>query len=115
MAHEQQDRFGWRQEGQDLLRGIAGGAIVGMPLLYTMEMWWHGMVLSEWHLLGLLAAILLVNTLFSFFVGLREEYTLPGALCDAVTASGIAILLSSLVLWLIGELSGGTGPVERAG
>jgi hypothetical protein len=34
---------GWRQEGRDLMAAVAGGAIVGMPLLYTMEMWYHGM------------------------------------------------------------------------
>jgi putative integral membrane protein (TIGR02587 family) len=109
------DPQGWRQERQDLLRGVAGGAIVGMPLLYTMEMWEHGLVLTEWHLLGLLAAILLINFLFSFVVGLREESTLFGAFADAVTAIGIGILFSTLVLWLIGEVTPDTALPAVAG
>jgi putative integral membrane protein (TIGR02587 family) len=109
------DSHGWRQEGQDLLRGFAGGAIVGMPLLYTMEMWWHGMTLSEWHLLSLLGALLLVNTLFSLFVGLREEHTLGGAFSDAITSLGIALLFSAAVLGLIGELRGGAALAESCG
>jgi putative integral membrane protein (TIGR02587 family) len=94
---------------------VAGGAIVGMPLLYTMEMWEHGLVLSEWHLLGLLVAILLVNFLFSFVVGLREEYTVFGAFADAITAMGIGILFSTLVLWLIGEVTPDTALPAVAG
>ena len=74
-----QDRYGWREEGKDLLRAVAAGSIVGMPLLYTMEMWWHGMTLSAAHLLILLIATLVLNFCFSLFSGFRREYSFTAA------------------------------------
>jgi len=97
------------------MRGVAGGAIVGMPLLYTMEVWWHGMTLSEWHLLALLGTILFTNLLFSLLSGFRESYSLQDALLEAVTSVGIGIVFSTIVLWLIGELSYDVAPAEIAG
>src|SRR5688572_16038102 len=80
------DPRGWRQEGVDLLRGTAAGAIVGMPLLYTMEMWWRGMTLGESRLLLLLAAMLLVNFVLCYFSGFREEYSVFEAASESVTS-----------------------------
>lgn len=101
------DPHGWRQEGRDLLAAVAGGVIVGMPLLYTMEMWWHGMTVSEWHQLALLTAILLVNFGFSIVSGFRQEWSIPQALMETVTSVGIGIVLSAVILALIGEMKPG--------
>jgi putative integral membrane protein (TIGR02587 family) len=114
-GEQEKDRHGWRQEGKDLLRAVAGGAIVGMPLLYTMEMWWHGMTLSPRHLLILLVAILAVNFLFNLLSGFRRGHSVPEAVMEAVTAVGIGIVFSALVLWLIGELKPGVAPAEAVG
>lgn len=109
------DPGGWKQERHDLMRAIAGGAIVGMPLLYTMEMWWHGATLSHWHLLGLLAAILVVNVLFNRLSGFRPGSSWGHAVGEAVTALGIGLVFSALVLLLIGELGAGTSPQVALG
>jgi putative integral membrane protein (TIGR02587 family) len=109
------DPCGWREEGQDLLRAVAGGAIVGMPLLYTMEMWYHGMTLSDVHLLVLLGATLLLNVLFCYLSGFRPDCSLLQAANEAVTSVGIAIVFSVGVLWLIGELSASISAVETIG
>jgi putative integral membrane protein (TIGR02587 family) len=101
------DRFGLAQEGKDLLAAITGGAIVGMPLLYTMEMWFHGMTLGPVHQLGLLGAILLVNLLFNVVSGFRHEYGFASAVLESVTAVGIGMLFSAFILWLIGEIGPG--------
>ncbi len=98
------DPHGWRKEARDLLRAVAGGSIVGMPLLYTMEMWAHGMTLSESHLLLLLAATLLVNFVFCYLSGFRVECSVMGAAMESVTSVGIAIVLSAVILALIGEV-----------
>jgi putative integral membrane protein (TIGR02587 family) len=109
------DPAGWRKEGRDLLRAIAGGSIIGMPLLYTMEMWQHGMTVSEWHLLTLLAATLSVNFAFCFLSGFRAESSVPEAAREAVTAVGIAIVYSTVILLLIGEIQFATRPAEIIG
>ena len=109
------DRAGWKQEGKDLMRGLTGGAIVGMPLLYTMEVWWHGMTLSAGHLLLVLVLTVLVNVGFCFLSGFRPGNSLWNAVSDGVTAVGIGIAFSTLILWLIGELHFDSAPGETIG
>ena len=101
------DRWGFRREARDLLVAVTGGAILGMPLLYTMEMWLHGMLLGPYHQLALLLGILFVNLLFSIVSGFRHEYGVASALLESVTAVGMGMLFSTAVLWLVGELAPG--------
>jgi putative integral membrane protein (TIGR02587 family) len=106
-ARDNADPHGFRQEGKDLLRGVAGGTIFGMPLLYTMEVWQHGLSFHSRHLLGALAVILGLNVVFSFFAGVREHYsaeTFSEALEDAVTAVGLGLAIAFVVLWLTGRI-----------
>lgn len=99
------DPWGFRKEGRDLLAAIAAGAIVGMPLLFTMETWWRGMTMSPLRLLLLLATILAANFAFNFVSGFREGASrLADAAEEAVTAVGIGIVMSVGILLLIGEL-----------
>ena len=98
------DPHGWRQEALDLLRGLAAGSIVGMPLLFTMEMWWHGMTRSEGHLLLLLAATLLVNFVFCYFWGFRATYSAREAASESVTSVAVGMLFAFGVLVLIREV-----------
>ncbi len=99
------DPHGWREEGSDLLRAIAAGSIVGMPLLYTMEMWTRGVTASAGHLLLLLAGTLLVNFVFSLFSGFRRESSVHEAASESVTAVAIGLVYSLGVLCLIGEIT----------
>jgi putative integral membrane protein (TIGR02587 family) len=109
-ARAASDPYGFREEGQDLLRGIAGGTIVGVPLLYTMEVWFHGVSFNTMHLLGALLLTLLLNLVFSYFGGLRERYdraSFTGAIDDGVTAVGIGVFVAAGVLALIGQINPG--------
>src|SRR5687768_15130448 len=99
------DRLGFRREGRDLLRAIAAGSIVGIPLLYTMEMWWRGMTMSPWHQLGVLGAALVINFCFCLFSGFREEYSVVEAISESVTAVGMGLVYALGILVLIGEVT----------
>ncbi|KYF62857.1 hypothetical protein BE11_38765 [Sorangium cellulosum] len=114
-AQQESDPHGWRREAKDLTGAIAGGAIVGMPLLYTMEMWFHGMMLPAWHLAGILALTLVVTFLCSLESGFRNEDTLFGVALEAVTSVGIGIAVSAAILALIGEITLDRAPREVVG
>lgn len=101
------DPWGLRREGRDLLVAVTGGAILGMPLLYTMEMWLHGMLLGPSQQLAMLLGILVVNLLFSIVSGFRHEYGVKSALLESVSAVGIGLVFSALILWLVGEIGPG--------
>src|SRR5688500_3560629 len=98
------DPRGWRQEGRDLMAAIAGGAIVGMPLIYTMEMWFNGMTLSPWHVLGILGATLVVNFFFCLISGFRDEWGLGEAVAESITSVGIALVFATVMLWLVSAI-----------
>lgn len=109
------DRWGFEQEGRDLLVAITGGAIVGMPLLYTMEMWSSGLRLGPGQHLALLVGTLFVNWLFSIVSGFRHEYGALSAALESVTAVGIGVVFSALILWLVGEIAPGDPSAEIIG
>ena len=99
-----------REEGADLIRGAAGGLIFGTPLLFTMEMWFHGMRLAPGHLLGILVFTFLINLCFSYASGLRRhnnDHTPLGAAADSVTAMALGIIVATAILALIGQLNSG--------
>lgn len=98
------DPQGWRQEARDLARALAAGAIVGAPLIYTMEMWWHGMMIPPLHQLILLGVALGVNFVFSMVSGFRQRYGVAGAVSEAVTAVAMGAVFSLVLLWLIGRV-----------
>jgi putative integral membrane protein (TIGR02587 family) len=109
------DPHGWRREGKDLVRGIAAGSIIGMPLLFTMEMWWHGMVVSEGHLFVLLTVMLGANFGFCLFSGFRDSYSVREAASEAVTSTALGLVFAFVVLCLIREITFDLAPAEALG
>jgi putative integral membrane protein (TIGR02587 family) len=111
----ERDPHGWRQERQDLLRALTGGALVGIPLLYTMEVWYEGLMLDARHLLLILACGFGINFLFNLISGFRHTYSVEEALSEAVTAIALGVLCSAGLLTLIGEADWVTRPQDSLG
>lgn len=112
MKHKQTILHSFAEEGDDLLRGAAGGLIFGTPLLFTLEMWLHGMRIAPAHLLLFLLFITLINIGFSYSSGLREHnegHSILGAVADAITAMVIGLMVAIIILSLIGQFNNGDG------
>ena len=45
---------------QEYGRGIAGGLLFSLPLLYTMEVWWAGFIAHPWRLFGAVVVTLVL-------------------------------------------------------
>ena len=91
-----------------------------MPLLYTMEVWQHGVSFHPLHLLATFVLIFGLNLVFSFFAGVRERYSANSftyAVEDAITAMGLGVVIALAVLWLIGRIDPGpkAGTTSRQG
>ena len=54
-------------------RGIAGGLMFSLPLLYTMEVWWAGFTLHPGRILGYMACTFVLLFLYNRFAGLRRD------------------------------------------
>ena len=101
--HRQQ----WRNELNDIIRGASGGFLFGIPLLYTMEVWWIG---SSAHMVRLPMALLLTFVIVFMLnrtAGFRQTsdiYAIDAAI-DSVEAMAIGLVCAGLMLILIQEIT----------
>ncbi len=103
------------QSLQEYLRGIAGGLMFSLPLLYTMEVWWAGFTM---HPLRLLLYVLATFTLllgYNRYAGLRYDFTPLEVAVDSVEEMGIGMAISAVVLWLLGQITTAMPGSEVAG
>jgi putative integral membrane protein (TIGR02587 family) len=107
MAAEAQTA-GWGDEVDGLLRGLTGGFLVGIPLIYTMETWWIGETISMPRALLFLVLAYALNLAFVAFAGFRAgEAGSRRPLGDALEATALAIVATAVTLALLGQLEPG--------
>ena len=98
-------------------RGIAGGLLVAMPLLATMEMWWIGFYMAPWKLLLFLLFNYGILLILEYYSGFRrfDEVSLFEEARDAVVAYGLGYLAAALVLFVLRLLHPGMALQEMIG
>lgn len=87
----------------DLMRGVAGGVILGLPLVYTQEVWLHGATIRPVVILGVLVVSFGLNLALSHFVGFERGRTFR-PLEDAVVGFGCSFLLAAALLFLLDRI-----------
>lgn len=107
----------WRDELQDQVRGLAGGLLFGIPLLYTMEVWWVGSHTSVRQMVGLLVLTFVVVVILNRVASFRADHDarLFDAVLDAVDAVAMGWLVSLLILVVLREIQPGLPPAEILG
>ena len=85
------------------MRGVAGGVILGVPLLYTQETWRHGRNVSPVVILAGVTATFAANLALSYFVGFRRGRS-HRPTEDAVVGMGLSVLLAALLLVLLDRI-----------
>ncbi|HEY9725436.1 MAG TPA: TIGR02587 family membrane protein [Chroococcales cyanobacterium] len=96
----------WLEEFDDIIRGASGGFLFGIPLLYTMEVWWIGSQTSPALMLGILAVTFVVVFLLNRTEGFRKYKTkqfLDTAI-DSVQALAVGMVCTTCILVLLGEI-----------
>lgn len=96
-------------------RGIAGGFLFSLPLLFTMEVWEAGLSVSPGRILIALAGTYLLLCGFNAFAGLRFDANLKEVAIDSVEELGLGLTLSAVILYLLGRFSAGAGLQEITG
>ena len=96
-------------------RGVAGGLLFSLPLLYTMEVWQGGFTIPPERQLiyVLLAFVLLLG--YNRYAGLHPDVTWAEVAIDSIEELGIGLLLAALVLLLIGRIGAGQSAEEVVG
>lgn len=93
------------QSLQEYGRGIAGGLLFSLPLLYTMEVWWAGFLIDSSRLLICLVATFLLLLAYNRYAGIHPGVRLFDVVVDSVEEFGLGILLSALILFLLGRVT----------
>jgi putative integral membrane protein (TIGR02587 family) len=98
----------WKSEINDIVRGVCGGFLFGIPLLYTMEVWWVGSLAKPQLIMIAIAVTFIVVFLLNRTEGFRKRrHTLRPyeTITDSVEAIAIGIVCSSFVLFLLQEIT----------
>lgn len=100
-------RSTWAAELNDIVRGACGGFLFGIPLLYTMEVWWIGSMAQPSRIMmaivGTFVAVFWLNRTEGFRKKRRaRSYE---AFTDTVEAMAIGLVCAALVLVLLRELT----------
>jgi putative integral membrane protein (TIGR02587 family) len=92
------------QSLREYARGVAGGLLFSLPLLYTMEVWWAGFIARPLHLLFYFAAGFLLLFGYNRYAGLHEDASWLEVAFEAVEEMGLGLLLAAVFLWLLGQI-----------
>ncbi|HIK30799.1 MAG TPA: TIGR02587 family membrane protein [Oscillatoriales cyanobacterium M59_W2019_021] len=99
-------QFGWRDELKFLIRGISGGFLFGIPLIYTMEVWWIGSYTEPPVKLALLAVtfgvIFLLSRTESFGDDPSERFS--QTFRKSIKSLAIGIICTTFILILLREI-----------
>ena len=96
-------------------RGIAGGLLFSLPLLYTMEIWAGGLTIPSSRQLLLVLATFFLLLGYNRFAGLHVDTSWAEVAIDSVEELGLGVLISAGALLLLGQVSTGQSLRENLG
>ena len=100
---------------REYARGVAGGLLFSLPLLYTMEVWWAGLTAHPWRLAVYVAATFALLLGYNRLLGLRRDTCFSEVVIDSVEEMGLGILVALFILWLLGRVTWAMPLEEAAG
>jgi putative integral membrane protein (TIGR02587 family) len=104
-----------RATGRDLVRAAGGGLLIGLPLLFTLEVWAHAFLLPSLKIVVLLAMAFVVVVGYSAVSGFRRDRTWLQLLVDSIETMGIAAVVALTALLLLGRIDLDTGLRDAIG
>jgi putative integral membrane protein (TIGR02587 family) len=90
---------------QEYGRGVIGGLIFSLPLIFTMEVWWAGFSASPGRLLLGLAGTFLLLLAYNEVAGIREDHGPLEVVIDSIEELGLGLLLAFLTLLLLDRIN----------
>ncbi|MBD2014120.1 TIGR02587 family membrane protein [Microcoleus sp. FACHB-53] len=112
---KRQPSHSWSNQLNDMIRGASGGFLFGIPLLYTMEVWWIGSQTAPSLMLVILAITFVVVLLLNHTEGFRKIQSKQffDTVMDSFEALAIGIVSATCILFTLGEITQET-PLNEA-
>jgi putative integral membrane protein (TIGR02587 family) len=117
-SYRRPQRFrGWSKEFGDLINGVSGGFLFGIPLLYTMEVWFIGSHVQPSVLIYILITTYIVIFLLNRAEGFRRKssYRVVEAAAESVEALAIGTFCAALMLVVLQRITWETSLNEGLG
>lgn len=100
---------------QEYGRGLIGGLLFSVPMLYTMELWWTGFIVSPTRLITYFVVGFLILLMYNHYVGIRESHSNMEALFESLEEMGMGLLLTAFILWITNRISADMPTTEIVG
>lgn len=98
---KKQQREKWQTKLDDIFHGLAGGFLFSAPLLFTMEIWVFGTVVTPPRLMAMLAVMLTIVFFMNLTSGFQKRSSgLWTAVAETIEAVGIALVSTAIVLFV---------------
>jgi putative integral membrane protein (TIGR02587 family) len=96
----------WAEEGVAVARAATGGLLFGVPLLYTMEVWWIGAHTTPAQMLLVLGLVFVTLLALNTAVGFRRSRDLSPveALEDALLGLAVGLVVTAAVLLVLRQV-----------
>ncbi len=109
------DQGQWKNELSEVVRAVSGGLLFGVPLLYTMEIWWLGEHTGAVQMLLILMLLGVILVALNLTAGFRstKDVRLRDAVGDAIEALAIGLIVTAVVLVMLREITVGS-PLSSA-
>lgn len=116
-ARSERQAGSWRDEVDDAVRGVSGGLLFGIPLLFTMELWRIGSAARPLRLAAVLLATFAAVVVLTRAAGFRRaaDVRWSDVLVDSVEAVALGLVCVAAVLLLLREITTATPLGEAAG
>jgi putative integral membrane protein (TIGR02587 family) len=104
---KRQQQVNWTREIEDITRGACGGFLFGVPLLYTMEVWWIGSTVAPPLMLLAIATTWTVVFFLNRTEGFRQKtnVSFANAARDTVEAVAIGLVCTTIMLVILQEVT----------
>jgi putative integral membrane protein (TIGR02587 family) len=103
------------RSARQILRAVGGGLFVGLPLLFTMEMWFHSFLLPSWRIVLLLIVAFVVVIGYTAASGFRRERSWAELIVDSVETMGIAAAVAAIAMFILGRIGPDVGVRDAIG
>ena len=90
---------------QEYARGIAGGLLFSLPLIYTMEVWWAGFTSHPLRLLLYVVVTFALLLGYNFFAGMRHDASWMEVAIDSVEEMGMGLLIAATMLLILRRIT----------
>ena len=116
-AANQRFNNSWQEEIQEIISGASGGFLFGIPLLYTMEVWFIGSDIEPPILLSSLAVTFTIVLLLNQIEGFRPQknVTILENIAETIETLAIGMTCAALMLIVLQEINGQTSLNEALG